>query len=127
MKKYEVTYSLSYNHIVTVGVLASSGDKAVEKAQKAFNLGTLWNDTPTMPHLFNDYEEVEDNTLTFEAKEVSEFKRDHSVAVYKKQAAADALLETCKAVLALLEQGQANTMTLEHDGIYIRDAIAKAQ
>lgn len=42
-------------------------------------------------------------------------------------AAAPDLLEACQAILTLLEQGQADTLTLEHDGAYLRAAIAKAE
>ena len=42
-------------------------------------------------------------------------------------AAAPDLLDACKAILTLLEQGQADTLTLEHDGAYLRESIAKAE
>ena len=36
-------------------------------------------------------------------------------------------VEALKAIFNLLEQGQANTITLEHDGKYIKQAIAHAE
>lgn len=54
---FVVEYELPYTHRVQVGVFATSAEEASAKAEEAFNLGTLWDNTLEMPLLFDDYEE----------------------------------------------------------------------
>lgn len=61
--RFVVEYELDYKHRVQVGVAASSADEAAELAERAFNSGTLWDDTAEMPLLFDDYEEAEGNNV----------------------------------------------------------------
>lgn len=64
-KWFVVEYSLDYQHRVQVGVQAKSPEEAETQAQRAFDSGSIWDDTAEMPLLFDDYEETEDNTLSF--------------------------------------------------------------
>lgn len=67
--KYLVEYVLPYEHICRVGVEAESEDAACAKAQERFENGTLWDDAPDMPVLYDDFEEVDGSALEFRATE----------------------------------------------------------
>lgn len=67
--KYLVEYILPYEHICRIGVEADSKEAACVKAQERFDNGTLWDDAPDMPLLYDDYEEVEGCALEFRATE----------------------------------------------------------
>ena len=73
MKKFAVSYTIDYQHRVVVGVSALNTESAIEIASKAFDEGVIWDDTPDMPLLFDDYEEVEGETLQFSAEEIQTF------------------------------------------------------
>lgn len=73
MKKFAVSYTIDYLHRVIVGVSALTIEAAIEIASKAFDEGVIWDDTPEMPLLFDDYEEVEGETLQFSAVEIQAF------------------------------------------------------
>ena len=72
-KKFADTYEIDYTHRVMVGVTAQDAEAAKQLASDAFAEGTLWDDTEAMPLLFDDYEEVDGETLRFSAEEVSNF------------------------------------------------------
>ena len=54
---YEATYTLQYLHRVTVGLEADDPESALRIAQQAFDEGLIWDDTPAMPLLYDDFEE----------------------------------------------------------------------
>lgn len=60
-----VEYELGYTHRVQVAVPSVSDEDAIAIAEEAFDNATIWDDTPGMPLLYDDFEEVEDNTLDF--------------------------------------------------------------
>lgn len=66
MNRYVVQYGLDYEHRVLVGIEAASPEEAIQKAQQAFDEGVIWDDTGQMPLLFDDYEEKDGQSLTFE-------------------------------------------------------------
>lgn len=70
MKKFKVSYRLTYDHVVSFGIEADSHDEAIEKAQQAFDDGRIWDNTPEMPLLYDEYEEHDDNVLEFTAEDV---------------------------------------------------------
>lgn len=78
MKLFEVEYRLPYDHLVVVGVKATSSTAAVTKVVTALNEGNIWDNTPDMPLLVDDYGETS-AVLGFKVKEVSAFKADSSV------------------------------------------------
>ncbi len=85
-KKFAVTYTIDYKHRVVVGVTAQDAASAEEFTVSAFNEGTIWDDTSDMPLLFDDYEEIEAETLSFSSEEVSRFPEpDSSVIDIKKK------------------------------------------
>lgn len=85
LKKFAVSYTIDYQHRVVVGISALNAESAIKTATKAFDEGEIWDDTPDMPLLFDDYEEVEGETLEFSAKKVSEFPEPDSSVIKLKQ------------------------------------------
>lgn len=61
-----VEYTIDYVHRVQVGILSDSDEDALCQAQAAFDAGTIWDDTPEMPLLFDDFEEKEGETQVFQ-------------------------------------------------------------
>lgn len=90
---YMVGYGLDYAHRVVVGVRAVSADAACTIAQAAFDAGTLWDDTPDIPLLYDDYEELDAQVLRFDATEVTAWPvADASARMARLHAAAYRLL-----------------------------------
>ncbi|WP_127476664.1 hypothetical protein [Sulfurivermis fontis] len=58
--KYVIQYELPYVHRVQVGIEAGSAEDAIAKAQRLFDDGSIWDDSPDVPLLFDDYEEEGD-------------------------------------------------------------------
>ncbi|MDR8763310.1 hypothetical protein [Burkholderia multivorans] len=77
---YMVGYTLDYAHRVVVGVRAASADEACSLARAAFDAGTLWDDTPDVPLLYDDYEELDGQTLRFDATAVVAWPVEHASA-----------------------------------------------
>ena len=90
---FMVGYSLDHTHRVVVGIRAASADAACAIARAAFDAGTLWDDTPDMPLLYDDYEELDGQGLHFDAASVATWPAaDLSVRAAKLRAAAHRLL-----------------------------------
>ena len=66
MSRRIVEYTIDYVHRVQVGILSDSDEDALYQAQAAFDAGTIWDNTPEMPLLFDDFEEKEGKTLEFQ-------------------------------------------------------------
>lgn len=64
--RYVIQYELPYLHRVQVGIEAANADEAIGKAQRLFDDGSLWDDTPDTPLLFDDYEEQGDTGVPLE-------------------------------------------------------------
>ena len=64
--KYIVQYTLPYEHRVMVGVTAESREAAIAKAETLFDQGEIWDDTPEVPLLFDDFEEKGDAGVPLE-------------------------------------------------------------
>ena len=75
MAKYVVTYTLPYEHVVRVGIEADTAQAAQTIAESAFNDGVLWDNTPTMPLLMDEFEETGDAgvPVLFQATPVTEW------------------------------------------------------
>ena len=85
-KKFAVTYEIDYTHRVVVGVTAPNAEIAKQLASDAFDQGSIWDSTQEMPLLFDDFEEVDGETLCFSAEEVLEFPEpDASVNAIKEK------------------------------------------
>ena len=78
MKKFAVSYTIDYQHRVVVGVSATNSKSAIDTASKAFDEGVIWDDTSEMPLLFDDYEEVEGETLKYSFEEIQAFPEPDS-------------------------------------------------
>lgn len=96
-KLFAVTYEIDYTHRVVVGVKAPDAESAKQMAETAFNDGTLWDDTEAMPLLFDDFEEVLNETLRFSVEEVSCFPEPDSSVVEIKQR--EAAFHACRMLL----------------------------
>jgi hypothetical protein len=74
MTKYVVSYELPYDHLVEVGIEAESEAEAINKARTALDEGSIWDDTPEMPLLHDDFEESNSpGALEFRAREVEDW------------------------------------------------------
>ena len=103
MPKFLVEYSLTYEHVVRVGVTARSPESAIKKAQAAFDAATICDDTTAMPLMYDDYEES-DNTLSFTVTPVKEFPTPcTSVATMKRHNASRAMEELLREMLPGLD------------------------
>lgn len=99
-KKHVATYRLNLIHSVSVGVSAPDGRTARAIAEKALSLGTLWDDSPQMPLLYDEYEEDEDaaSQWQWEVREVGDFPpADASVT---RHAARGKAFDACRALVA---------------------------
>lgn len=114
IKKYVVEYQLPYVHFVQVGVMAESSAAAIKAASIAFDSGTIWDNTPSMPLLTDLYEEVGDagEPLKFEAEQVEEWPQpDSTVRQIERENAA---METCRLLVQAYEHqdsGDENYLT----------------
>jgi len=64
--KYVIQYALPYEHRVMVGIEAPSRDEAIARASELFDQGNIWDDTPEVPLLFDDFEEQGDTGVPLE-------------------------------------------------------------
>lgn len=98
---YVVEYELPYTHRVQVGVYATDAEDAAEKAEEAFYAGALWDNTPEMPLLFDEYEEEGDagTPLEFRVVAMGAFPEpEGSVRQYMRD-------QKARAALSALEKG----------------------
>jgi hypothetical protein len=99
MQKFMVAYGLDYSHRVVVGVDASSPELAAGTARKAFDAGTLWDDALEMPLLYDDYEEIDGQTVVFDVTPVNRWPvADASVLLRRLHSAAHRLLTFARLV-----------------------------
>lgn len=90
-----VEYTLDYAHRVQVGIPSDSDEEAIAKAQAAFDDGTIWDDTPEMPLLFDDYEEKEGETLDFQVVATVDAWPTSDASVLQQRRTANAM-EACR-------------------------------
>lgn len=93
-----VEYCIDYTHKVQVGVPSESDQEALDTAQAAFDAGTLWDDTPEMPLLYDDYDEVEGDTLVFRVVDTVEAWPTPAVCVLNARRDA-AAKEACRLLM----------------------------
>lgn len=85
-RNFIVTYEIDYTHHLDVGVIAINQEEAKKIIKRKLEEGTIFDNTETMPLLYDDYEEHNLNTLRFSVKEVIEFPEpDISVEVIKRR------------------------------------------
>lgn len=85
MSKFVVSYSLGYEHLVSVGVEAGDAETAREMVRDALDKGILWDD-PGIRLLRDEFEESDDNALDFKAEPVGDFPApDVSVKALREQ------------------------------------------
>lgn len=118
MKKYLIEYEIPYVHIVRVGVQAEDGASAIAQASAAFDLGTIWDNTPEMPLLYDDYEESAplDHVLEFTVVDECESWPEPGVCVksyFQGQAAGRA----CQSLIAAFEAEGSLREALLHEAM----------
>ncbi|HEU0197056.1 MAG TPA: hypothetical protein VFQ88_07610 [Nevskiaceae bacterium] len=115
MSKFTVEYSLGYDHRVMIGVEAESTEEARSKAEAAFSAGTTWDNTPDMPLLYDDYDEMDSNCLEFVAQPVAAFPpRDCSVDDLQGRSRA---VVAARALVEAYERGKANGGSVEWEDL----------
>lgn len=114
MRHFVVEYRLEYEHIVRVGVRALSCSAATESAREALDKGTIWDDSPGMPLLYDVYEELPGNTVNFTATEVESFPTpDPSVKVLARNTSFFDTLNRVKELQAMAITGNHNNQLIE--------------
>jgi len=91
--KYVVQYKLPHEHVVQVGIEADNRNEALDTAQTLFDEGSIWDDTPEVPLLLDDFYEEGDAGVplefTIEAKNLDQWpKVDGSVETLRRRDAA---------------------------------------
>jgi len=67
-----------------------------------------------------------ENAVRYPCKDQTELTNDR-IKMERLKNVNIKLLKACKSIMTLLEQGQGDTITLEHDGKYLKQAISKAE
>ena len=104
-RRFFVSYEIDYVHRVSVGVIAEHPEQARQLAEQAFNNATIWDDTPIMPLLSDEFHEVEDESLIWECVEVDQWPAaDHSIQQLKQDHTA---MQVCRSLVTAYETGEA--------------------
>ena len=106
--KFLVQYSLPYEHVVQVGIEADNRDEALEMAQTLFDEGTIWDDTPEVPLLLDEFYESGDAGVplefTIEARNLDQWpEADGSVETLRRR---DAALRAARLLVDAYERGK---------------------
>lgn len=118
MKKYLIEYELPYVHLVRVGVQAEDGASAIAQASAAFDLGTIWDNTPEMPLLYDDYEESAppDHEIEFKVVDEGESWPEPAVCV-KNHVQGQAAQRACESLIAAFEAEGSVREALLHEAM----------
>ncbi|PTB17775.1 hypothetical protein C9I57_26525 [Trinickia symbiotica] len=107
LPKFVATIDIDYVQRVTVGLEASHREHAIQVLQRAFNAGSLWNDSSAMPLLTHAFEPVHpDAPLQLASlEEVEELPPpDPSVATMRCISASHSLLRFARLIDALCSE-----------------------
>jgi len=110
LPKFIATMDIDYIQRVTVGLEASHREHAMQLVKRAFDGGTLWNDSSAMPVLMHAFEPVHpDAPLQLASlEEVEELPPpDPSVATMRCISASHSLLRFARLIDALCSEGGA--------------------
>lgn len=122
MKKLIVEYPLPYAHVVQVGITADTHEEAIAKAEALFDEDTIWNNTPDVPLLMDEYEEVGNAGVALEFEVVDEVEVWPEKSWSVREAERDQrVLEVCR-TLAELDPASA-TFSPEH----LLELVARAK
>ena len=111
---FVATIDIDYVQRIAVGVEAARREHALQLVRRAFDAGTLWNDTPNMPVLMHAFEPMHPDTplQNVSLVEVDELPpADPSVTTMKCVGASHALLRFARLVEALCDESTANGET----------------
>lgn len=102
--KFVVKYSLAYDHVVSVGIEAGSSEEALAEAERQFDSGDLWNNTPSMPLLEDSFEEQDDNVLEFECEAVEQWPEPSPAAT--DLMGTQAMVRACRALVEAYDRAE---------------------
>jgi hypothetical protein len=108
LPKFIATIDIDYVQRVTVGIEASHQEHAMQLLKRAFDGGTLWNDSSAMPLLMHAFEPIHpDAPLQLASlEEVEELPPpDPSVASMRCVSASQSLLRFARLIDALCSEG----------------------
>lgn len=129
-RRFVVSYEIDYVHRVCVGVTATDAIEAQQLAEQAFDNATIWDDTPAMPLLSDEFHEVEGETLVWECRAVEKWPEpDHSVRQLKREQAAKLV---CRGLIEAYQNGEAHGGSIDWSDLdqllpLALSAIAKTQ
>jgi hypothetical protein len=91
--KFVVQYTLPYEHCVQVGIEAASPEAAIQQAEALFEEGEIWQDTPEIPLIYDDYVEISNAgaplVFTIESEALNHWPEpDDSVRAIRRREAA---------------------------------------
>jgi len=85
-KKFMVSYEINYVHRVSVGITAADPHLARQLAEQAFSNATIWDNSPAMPLLSDEYHESGNKSLDWDCVEVEYLPEpDFSVEQIQRQ------------------------------------------
>lgn len=70
--RFAVGYTIDYAHHVQIGLEAQNEREAIAKAEELFDEGSIWDDTPEVPVLYDGYDEINGQTLRFYAEPIAD-------------------------------------------------------
>ena len=109
-KRYVVEYELPYVHTVQVGIEAASSEAAEQRASALFDAGEIWDDTPDVPLLYDDFDEDETGggSLTFTVVQELAIDEDWPTPAPCVQAIRrrESALEACRLLVAAYRRGE---------------------
>lgn len=114
--KHVVEYALAYNHIVRVGIDADTEAEAIAKAKELFDAGDIWNNTPAVPLLMDEFEEQEDNLLDFVVHSVADEYPDPDYSA-RKVTDERAYKAVAQRFIAAFRDGESNGGSVDWDAL----------
>jgi len=107
-KRYVVEYELPYVHTVQVGIEAASPEAAEQRASELFDAGEIWDNTPDVPLLYDDFDESGDAPLIFTTRQELAIDDDWpapAACVWELQRR-EAALEACRLLVDAYDRGE---------------------